>query len=308
MKTEINIFKRFPESLQFLDCLTVEKQYSVHTISNYKRDIGSILTFLEAQNLSLSQLTITQCRLFLNNIKNEKELEASSIARLVSAARSFWAYLITKKQCDSNPWTYIKMPKKKRDLPKVAYSNEVSEFLDSIEPKTDLDIRDRAIFEVLFSSGLRISECVGLTVHCIDHSQEGTQEIRVLGKGNKERIVFIGKTASHWLNRYTTHVRPKYAMSSEEALFLNKAGAPLSVRSVQRRLKKRSGAHFGNKTVTPHTLRHSYATALLDGGADLRSIQELLGHSSIATTQIYTHLSQSKLRDTIKKSHPRGTL
>ncbi len=203
-----------------------------------------------------------------------------------------------------NPWQWIRIPKLGRPLPAVHDKETVLRLLDHISKTTPTDMRTYAILELLFASGLRVSELVGLKISDVDMA---TRELRVRGKGQKERIALFGGRAYQALSEYLTRVRPLWNTGQTDSVFLNQQGGQLTVRSIQRWLLQIS-AQFGlTPPLTPHTLRHSFATALLNGGADLRSIQELLGHTSLSTTQIYTHVSTERLAQTYERAHPRAS-
>ncbi len=270
----------------WLDFLAHQKHYSPHTLSNYHRDITHFFNFAhQADNRSLSDLTPRACRHYLYQLGQQK-LNARSIARRIAACRSFWRYLISQGQADDNPWEFLTLPKLPQRLPKVLNSTTMQNTLNALT-----DPRDRAMFELLYGAGLRVSELVGLNIENIN-MKDG--EILVLGKGNKERIALFGARAREALETYLSN-HPESG-----PVFLNSRGDRLTVRTVQRHLKTL------NLDATPHMLRHSFATDLYSGGADLRSIQELLGHKSLSTTQIYTHLSGEQVQKTYRKAHPRA--
>lgn len=204
---------------------------------------------------------------------------------------------------DTNPWEFIRLPKKEQLLPKVLFKRELHQFLDSLPTNSGEQIRLKAICELIYAAGLRISECLSSN---LDDLNLADGEIRVLGKGQKIRVGYFGETAKHWLSRYIQDVRSKWVRSDRKSVFLNQRGGRLSARSVQRDLKQAATAAGLTVMPTPHSLRHSFATQLYNGGADLRSVQELLGHQHLTTTQIYTHISDEKLENTYFFAHPRA--
>lgn len=288
----------------FIDYLGIEKLYSPHTLSNYKRDILKFLTYIEKINIdSLKSITKNECKSFLYNLAEENYSQKST-ARHIASLRSFWKYLLSKDQVDLNPWEFVIMPKLPKRLPSVLSVKDMSKFLESFDLSDSSGNRDQCICELIYATGLRVSELCSLNVQDIDLTE---QEIMIVGKGNKERIVIFGDVAKQVLERYIDVYRLDLQKNNHDsALFLNTNGTRLTARSVQRMIKRHAFLSNLKDKVTPHTLRHSFATDLYNGGADLRTIQELLGHSSLSTTQIYTHVSTDRLFDAYKKSHPRS--
>jgi tyrosine recombinase XerC len=286
----------------FLDVLTSEKHYSPHTISGYKHDIALFVEFTGSNATPADTITPKNCKQFIYFL-HEKKLQNRSIARVIAALRSFWNYLIEEDLAIGNPWEGLPLPKVKVALPKVINQDQMAQFLESIGTDTAETSRDRCICELLYATGLRISELVSLNINSINLSEN---EIRVLGKGKKERVVLFGPLTNTIVSHYLSHFRSSFPPVETNALYVNKFGGRLTARSIQRMIKKYAKAIGMEDTITPHTFRHSFATDLLNGGADLRSIQELLGHSSLATTQVYTHVSTERLIGTFKQAHPRG--
>jgi site-specific recombinase XerD len=226
----------------------------------------------------------------------------ASVARRLSQLRSFGRFLVREDHVRTNPFTAVSSPKVPKRLPHPLSVSETVALLIAPDSTTAQGLRDRAILEVLYSGGLRVSELVGLNLSNIDWQRN---ELRAWGKGAKERIVLLGRPAMLALQAYTEQGRPDLVRTmTSNALFLNRSGGRLSTRSVMSILKKYSRLAGLEKRVTPHTLRHTFATHLLDGGADLRSVQELLGHARLSTTQVYTHVSQSRAREVYLRSHP----
>lgn len=292
----------------FIETLAAEKGYSAHTCRAYRRDL------MEFTALVAKQLDLPEKDLELNRIENlsirsylgqlHRKNKKSSIARKLSALRSFFNHLVKHRVISDNPTDGVLTPKQGRTLPTYLPVDEMFRLLDGIQTDRILDRRNRAIFETLYSSGLRVSELAGMNQGDIDF-ESGT--VRVLGKGAKQRIVPIGAKALQAVRTYRAQLenQEKFEPGRGKPLFLNKNGGRLTPRSIGRILKQLV-ARCGLLTpVTPHTLRHSFATHLLDAGADLRVVQELLGHKSLSTTQKYTHVSIDRLMAAYDKAHPR---
>lgn len=289
---------------QFITYLIAEKNASDYTVRNYRQEIGQFLDFLNGQGVdSWQQVDRTVLRRYLAWLQ-EKGYVKASIARKVSELRSFCRYLVREGLLDSNPLSLVSSPKVPKRLPSFLELHEIEALLSAPDPAKPLGQRDRAIMETLYASGMRLSELAGLNLSDIDW---GRGESRVWGKGEKERIVLLGEPASRALERYVRDGRGKLAKGrATNALFLNRFGYRLSRRSVGLILNKYAKRAGLEKRVTPHLLRHTFATHMLDGGADLRVVQELLGHVQLATTQIYTHVTQSRAREEYLKAHPRA--
>jgi integrase/recombinase XerD len=317
---------------EYINYLQTEKNFSRHTIENYVRDIRR---FLDQVRLKYSKgsadnlLAIIQSqeeydslshsiREHISSSKNDstgKKLSPQTVIRRISALRSFFKFLVREKYIRFDPTGGIKGPRKTRSLPKVLSSDEISILLLSIDGESDSDLRDKAILEVLYSTGMRVSEIVSLDLDNIDLKSD---TVRIIGKGRKERIVFLGRFAKNALDQYIRNSRPNFLSYKrsvlesgkfETALFLNQRdGGRLTQRSIQRMLIQRSLDAGLPKAPSPHTLRHSFATHILDNGGDLRTIQDLLGHKRLATTEIYTHVSTAKMKEVYEKAHPRARL
>lgn len=296
-----------PELREFLSYLTVERNASQNTISAYRRDLLQFYDFIgkKFSSVSLLSLTIFHLRSYLSHLQTLK-LAKTSVSRKLAALRAYYKYLEQRGVIQNNPARALFHPRLDRRLPSFLDQKEITEFLE-IPPDTPLGKRDKAILELFYATGMRISELVNLSVYDI---MEDDDEIRIVGKGDKERIVIYGSHARHAIADYRENIRPKLLgkkkAASLTALFVNRGGGKLSPRSIQRMVAKYLMQYGKRKKVTPHTLRHSFATHLLENGADLRTVQELLGHASLSTTQIYTHITQERLKTVYDKTHPRA--
>ncbi len=292
--TYINGFKAF---------LKLEKSLSDKSIEAYLSDIQKLIQYLQLQELSLlpSEIRYTHIKEFIIWI-NELGLEVSSQARLISGIKAFFKYLTIEKLISDNPTELLDAPKIVRKLPATLSFSEIEQLLAAIDMSTPHGQRNRAMLEVLYACGLRVSELISLRISNIYLDIE---LIKVTGKGNKERIVPIGASALRQVQSYLRYTRSQLkVIHDEDILFLNRRGRQLSRVYVFTMIKDLAKAIDLQKNISPHTFRHSFATHLIEGGADLRAIQELLGHESIITTEIYTHLDTSFLRDTILSFHP----
>jgi len=280
----------------------VERDASPHTISRYRREILEFLNFVEKQGIqSWPEIDRVILRQYLAWLNIQGYVKAS-VARRLSQLRSFGRFLVRDDVVPNNPFRLVSSPKVPKRLPVPLSVPETVALLGAPDVSTPRGLRDYTILEALYSGGLRVSELSGLNLSSIDWSRK---ELRVWGKGAKERIVLLGTPAIAALQAYTERSRPELLQETPtDALFLNRSGGRLTTRSVMSLLSKYSRMAGLEKHVTPHTLRHSFATHLLDGGADLRSVQELLGHARLATTQIYTHVSRNRAREVYLRSHP----
>lgn len=289
----------------FAAYLKLTRGYSAHTLAAYRSDLAKLPAYLELRGYALGPAGIERFHLddFVRYLA-ELGLAPRSQARLISALKTFFAYLVDERVIPSDPTELIKAPKLGRKIPEVLTYEEVRNLLSAIDLSTDHGVRDRALLEVLYASGLRVSEAVGLQLSDV-YPEEAF--LRIRGKGNKERVVPVGEEALHQLALYLRHVRrlmPHVQPTASNTVFLNRRGGALSRVSVFNAVKKYAAAAGIAKRVSPHTFRHSFATHLIEGGADLRAVQELLGHESILTTEIYTHLDTEFLRETILSYHP----
>ena len=288
--------KRIEEFIQFL---TVEKGLSKNTTQAYQNDLKDFSHFLTGRKKALQDVNYQLLVLYIEHLR-KKGFSSYSIARKISTLHSLFKFLFSQKYIKEDPTIILESFRRDRALPTVLSIGEINSILESIDTAKPMDLRDRALLELLYATGIRVSEITDLKVENID-TQVGYA--RVLGKGSKERIVPVGKHAKKWLNKYLDIARPKKTGSNY--VFLNKRGQKLSRQSIWKVIKK-YGKKNGISKISPHTFRHSFATHLLEGGADLRSVQEMLGHVDISTTQIYTQLNRKRLKEIHKKYHPRG--
>lgn len=286
---------------EFLTALSAGRGYSPHTIKAYRQDLEQFAAFLEQEQMPWVQADRSLARKYLAYLQ-QQDFAPASIARKLAALRSFYAYLVRVGILPTHPLRGLGTPKLPYRLPHYLSVDETVALLMVPDPHAPRGMRDQAILEVLYSTGLRVSELVGLDLDDVDWGQ---REARVLGKGGKERIVIIGRPALRVLRAYVQQGRPQLVGErTTPALFLNHRGGRLSDRSVRTIVSDHARAAGIEKKVTPHTLRHTFATHLLEGGADLRIVQELLGHSRLTTTQRYTHVSKRYLRKEYGKAFP----
>jgi integrase/recombinase XerC len=295
---------RPPDALAvFLSGLKTERRLSPHTLASYRRDLDALLDFCRREGLaSLGAVDSYHVRRFAAE-SHRRGLGARSIARRLSAVRSFFAYLVRAGEAPSNPAVHVQAPKPSRRLPKTLDTDQVASLLTLDGGDQDaLVVRDRAILELFYSSGLRLAELVALDLGDVDLAD---RTVRVTGKGSKSRVVPVGRHAVRALEAWLA-MRSMHARAGERALFVSRRGERLAPRSIQARLAywaKRQGAPV---RLHPHMLRHSFASHMLESSGDLRAVQELLGHSSLSTTQVYTHLDFQHLAHIYDKAHPRA--
>jgi integrase/recombinase XerD len=290
----------------FKTYLRLEKSLSANSIEAYEHDITKLVQFLEYNNIGLAatQLKTEHLRNFLKWV-NELGMTATSQARILSGLRAFYKYMLMENLMSVDPTELLDSPKTGRKLPDTLSKEDVEKLLETIDRSTPEGERNRAMLETLYSCGLRVSELVNLKISDIFEKEE---YIRVVGKGNKERLVPIGRMALKHIKMYRENVRVhvEIVKGEEDILFLNRRGKRLTrvmIFTIIKGLVQKSGI---KKNVSPHTFRHSFATHLVEGGADLRAVQEMLGHESITTTEIYTHLDRTFLKEQILKFHPRS--
>ncbi|MGM0212574.1 site-specific tyrosine recombinase XerD [Enterococcus sp. AZ109] len=290
---------------EYLHYLTIERGLSVNTRASYERDLRQYLTFLNEKNIQnwqdVDRYTVVD---FLAILSNQGKA-STTITRMISSLRRFHQFLRQERYTDHDPMQHIESPKKAQKLPQTLSLAEVERLIATPDTSTTLGIRDRAILEVMYATGLRVSELIGLKLGDI-HLEMGL--LQTIGKGDKERIVPLGDYAIHWLERYLSEARPLLTKKNknEPHLFVNNHGKGLSRQGIWKNLKQIVIKAGITKDVTPHTLRHSFATHLLENGADLRTVQELLGHADISTTQIYTHITKRRMTEVYKEFFPRA--
>lgn len=293
----------WPEALELFRRDLAAAGTSPRTTAAYERDLGQLREWARGSDLRPGDVTHRDLRRYAASLSAAGRAPAT-VARKLAAIRGFYGFLLRTGRVGQNPADLVSAPRRKGKLPQVLTAGQMSAMLDAVPSGSPLEIRDRAMFELTYSCGLRSEEVLTLTVDSIDFDDE---LIRVLGKGAKHRVVPVGEPARRALELYLEKSRPSLVTGEgERTLFLSRNGRPLSPSDLARRLaiRMRDAASAGG--VSPHALRHSFATHLLEGGADLRSIQELLGHASISTTQVYTHLDAARLRDAYAGSHPRA--
>jgi tyrosine recombinase XerC len=290
----------------YIRYLIAERNASVHTISNYRREISQFMGFAHQHRVrEWADVTPALLRQWLATLHAQGYVKAS-VVRRVSELRAFYAWMVRSDRADANPVQAISAPRLPQRLPRPLNVEEVEALLDVPDAATPQGQRDRAMLELLYAGGLRVSELLALDVGSLDLAQG---QVRVLGKGARERVVLIGAPAERALQMYLASGRKALLGPGGQhtgALFLNRFGRRLSISMFTRSLSRYARAAGIERPITPHMLRHSFATHLLDGGADLRSVQELLGHESLGTTQVYTQVSQGHLRETLSTAHPRA--
>lgn len=289
----------------FLDVLANEKHYSHNTIISYQKDLELFYYFTKETGLDdPKKIDYQSIREFLNHLY-QKKYSNRAIARHISSLRSFYKYLKKEQIIDQNPMVLISNPKIEKKLPKVVYPKELETILSTPDLTTPLGIRDALILELLYATGIRVSELVNIKLTNVDIIQK---QIKILGKGSKERIVLYGTRCATLLDNYLKTVRPSLINEclSEDYLLLSKTGRPINTREIRYIIDdvvRKTGLKIH---ISPHVLRHTFATDLLNNGADLRSVQQLLGHESLSTTTIYTHITNERLRHVYLNAHPRA--
>jgi integrase/recombinase XerD len=289
---------------EYLNFLTVEKGVSPLTLDAYSRDFNRYITFIRSCGIrNFMDITPGDVVSYLAQVKKEG-LNEKSVNRGLAALRGLYKYLLREKKIDTNPVSNIELAKVWMRLPDTLSQEEMNLLLSQPGEKTPVALRDTAMMELMYATGIRVSEIISVTMNSINW-QVGY--LIVMGKGSKERIVPIGRSAYDYLNEYVSHARPKLLKGQRtNILFLNRSGGGLTRQGFWKVVKKYVIKAGLNKKVHPHTFRHSFATHLLEGGADLRSVQIMLGHADISTTQIYTHITRERLKYIHKKYHPRG--
>ncbi|CAM3065735.1 site-specific tyrosine recombinase XerD [Corynebacterium gottingense] len=296
---------------RWLTHLIVERGVSTHTESNYRRDVNRYLTWLKRAGITdLAAVSALDVEAYVADLRRgvdgTKPLATSSVARALVVARGLHKFGVAEGVLPRDVAAEVAPPQQGEQLPDTLSVAEVESLLDSCAGDTPVGVRDRALLELLYATGARVSEVLALNVDDASELEPGAGVLTVTGKGNKQRLVPVGSHAQDALQAYLVRVRPSFATGKSHALFLNTRGGALSRQSAWTAIKQaaeRAGVH---KDISPHTLRHSFATHLLEGGADVRTVQELLGHASVTTTQIYTHVTAENLREVWRQAHPRA--
>jgi len=302
-KVLLPVLEPLPEVTAYLDFLIIEKGLSKNTLMAYGRDLDDFNFFLKQTSRTLFDCSRDDISSFIQTL-SRNGVSPRSTARKLSAIKGLFHYLLAEKKLATDPTLLILQPKTAKKLPSVLSHHDMESMLASVETEKPGGLRDRAIFELLYACGLRISELISLKLADLN-SQDGY--LRVFGKGSKERVVPIGTQALKWINRYITEERIRLAgPKSENHVILNRRGKKLSRMGAWKIIFAHARKAGIDTHVSPHTFRHSFATHLLKGGADLRSVQEMLGHSDISTTQIYTHVNRDYLKDVHLSFHPRN--
>lgn len=286
---------------KYLEYLKYNKNYSDKTIQNYELDLVDYFHFLKKESLEYKEVEYEDLRYLFSHYEN-MNLSNKSIRRHISSIKGFYKYLCLEGIIKSNPFIYVSLPKKELKLPRYLTYEELLEIFNSMEIKDSYDFRDRLILELMYATGIRVSELINIKVTDIDFSN---QSIRILGKGSKERIVYYNDVVKKLLDKYLK-VYKELDKKNTNYLILNQKGDKLTTAGISYILNKVIKDISFNKHITPHMLRHSFATHLLNNGCDLLTVQELLGHSSISTTGIYTHVTFDHIKDVYYKCHPRG--
>lgn len=284
----------------YLEYLKYQKNYSDETIHSYSIDIEEFLDYINSECINICEVGYDVVKAWLINL-DEKKNKSTTVSRKISSLRGFYKYLINNKVIDSNPFSLVSLPKKERHLPRFFYYNELEEMFQVPKLNTALGQRDRLLLEMLYATGVRVSELVNIKVSDING-----EEIRVLGKGNKERIVEFGDYAESILELYLKEGYKHLNIKKSEYLFLNNRGGKLTTRGVRYILDNIINKTTIDKKISPHMLRHTFATHLLNEGCDLLTVQELLGHESLTATSIYTHITNDRLKEVYFKCHPRA--
>ncbi len=289
---------------RFCDAIWLQEGLSVNTLEAYRRDLEGLSRWLAPRSTSLERASRTDLLEYLSGCVG-KGASPRTTARLLSSLRRFYGYLVREERIKTDPTALIDSPKIGRPLPKSLSEEQVEKLLQSPDVATHYGLRDRAMLETLYATGLRVSELVGLTLSQVSLTQG---VVRVIGKGDKERLVPMGEEAISWISRYLAEGRPRLVRSrSTDALFATARGGPMTRQAFWHNLKVHTRtAGIEPKKLSPHTLRHAFATHLLNHGADLRVVQMLLGHADLSTTQIYTHVAQARLKSLHEMHHPRG--
>jgi len=289
---------------EFMEYLNVERGLALNTLESYGRDLRNYGVFLERDGVpafeGASRTTVVAYLVFLQ----KQGRATATVARRLAALKAFYQFLVRQKYIERDPTASVESPKLKKRLPRVLTISEVEKLLGQPVGDSPQSARDKAMLELLYATGIRVSELITLNLHDINLD---AGYVRCIGKGSKERIVPVGSIAVRGIKEYLQHGRPRFVTNgAEKALFVNHHGGRLTRQGFWKIVKKYAHDAQIPKDITPHTLRHSFATHLLENGADLRSVQEMLGHADISTTQVYTHVTKSRLKDVYAKAHPRA--
>lgn len=288
---------------EYIRYLEYEKRYSKETIRNYESDILQFIDFCDSEDISYKDIDYDFARFYLKELKEKRNDKATSVSRKISAIRGFYKYLVNENIIDNNYFDLLVLPKKEKKLPRYFEYKELEELFNVSDLTTTLGQRDRLILELLYATGIRVSELVNIKIDDIDINNN---KIKILGKGNKERIVYFENVCKKILNMYLKDGYKELNKYNNEYLMLNNQGNKLTTRGVRYILDKLIRETSLNKKISPHMIRHSFATHLLNEGCDLLSVQELLGHESLTATSIYTHITNDRMKEIYFKSFPRS--
>jgi integrase/recombinase XerC len=289
--------------IDFLEVLQFEKKYSDNTILNYKNDLDDFVTYITELGYSkFNDIDYQVIRKYLTYLY-EKKYTNKTISRHISSLRSLFKYLLKEKKIKNNPMTLVSNPKIEKKLPKFVPYKELEQILNIYDTNNAIDTRNTLILELLYSTGIRVGELVNIKLKDIEFNKK---EIRILGKGNKERIVLFGSRCHNLINKYLDNFYKKYNTLNSDYLLLGVKGNKINDREVRKIVDEAVNRAGIKLNISPHVLRHTFATHMLNEGADLKSVQQLLGHESLSTTTIYTHLSNERLRSVYLHSHPRA--
>ena len=290
------------ENLEYyLEYLEYQKHYSFYTVDNYREDLEEFFAYLDREGLSYLKLEYSDIRLYLMYLKDERKLKASSIDRHLSSLRGYYQYLEKENKVKSNVFSFIRGPKKDKILPHYFEYNEIEELFSINDMNNPLGVRNQLILELLYGTGVRVSELVNIKINDINKEQ---RKIKIFGKGSKERYVLYGDYASDVLDKYLKDIYPSLRKQGDY-LILNSHGGKITTTGVAYLLDEMIKKTSIHKNISPHMLRHTFATHLLNEGCDILSVQELLGHESLSSTQVYTHVSKERLKEVYEKAFPR---
>ena len=287
----------------FIIFLSEEKGFSDHTIKSYKSDINKFLSFLIEKNIDLKKVSKKEIRDFLAD-QYDLGLSKKTIARRLASIKSFFKFLLNSNYASYNPTLFLATPKISKKLPDFIETKMIDELMDQPDHHTEKGLRDKAILELFYSTGMRLSELINLNISSVD---DKNNLIKVFGKGSKERLIPFGKRAKLCLEDYLNKRVLRWSSSNNDVpLFVNGKNKRIPRRTIQRRISNYIKMISSGKRLGPHTLRHTFATHLMERGADIRAVGDLLGHSSLSSTQVYTHVKPEKMKEVYKQSHPRG--